>query len=187
VAEKTVYNYFPTKEDLFYSRLEAFEEKLLDALRDRPAGQTVVEAFRSFMLAQRGLQAKLDAEAARAARDELRTVTRIITESPALLAREQQVFDRYTESLARLLAVETGARADDVEPWVTAHALVGVHRTLIHFVRRRVLAGDDERERLARDLRAQTNKAFARLEQGWEGYAPAKRGSRLTEGSAAAP
>jgi AcrR family transcriptional regulator len=176
VAEKTVYNYFPTKEDLFYSRLEAFEEKLLDALRARPAGQTVVEAFRAFMLAQRGLHGKLDAEAARAARDELRTVTRIITESPALLAREQQVFDRYTESLARLLAAETGTRLGDVEPWVTAHALVGVHRTLIDFVRRRVLAGDDERERLARDLRAQTNKAFARLERGWEGYAPGKGG-----------
>ncbi|HVD58038.1 MAG TPA: helix-turn-helix domain-containing protein, partial [Thermoleophilaceae bacterium] len=28
VSEKTVFNYFPTKEDLVYSRLEAFEDEL---------------------------------------------------------------------------------------------------------------------------------------------------------------
>jgi AcrR family transcriptional regulator len=172
VAEKTVYNYFPTKEDLFYSRLEAFEEELLGAIRDRPAGQTVVEAFRGFMLAPRGIYARLEAGEARAAQEELRTITRVVTESPALLAREQQVFARYTDSLATLLAKETGARVDDVEPWVTANALIGVHRSLIDFVRKRVLAGADDRPRLARDLRAQAKEAFARLEQGWGEYAP---------------
>ena len=29
VAEQTVYNYFPTKEDLVYWRLESFEQELL--------------------------------------------------------------------------------------------------------------------------------------------------------------
>ena len=35
----------------------------------------------------------------------------MITESPALLAREQQIFAGYTASLAALLAEETGADA----------------------------------------------------------------------------
>ena len=35
VSEKTVFNYFPTKEDLVYWRLESFEEGLLAAVRDR--------------------------------------------------------------------------------------------------------------------------------------------------------
>ena len=34
VAEATVYNYFPTKEDLVYWRFESFEERLLEAIRD---------------------------------------------------------------------------------------------------------------------------------------------------------
>ena len=38
VAEQTVYNYFPTKEDLVYWRLESFEERLLEAVRDREPG-----------------------------------------------------------------------------------------------------------------------------------------------------
>src|SRR6185295_8932661 len=33
VSEKTVFNYFPTKEDLVYWRLESFEEELLSAPR----------------------------------------------------------------------------------------------------------------------------------------------------------
>src|SRR5919108_88818 len=46
VSEATVFNYFPTKEDLVYSGLETFEEQLLAAVRERPRGQTVLDAFR---------------------------------------------------------------------------------------------------------------------------------------------
>lgn len=173
VAEKTVYNYFPTKEDLFYHRLEVFEDELLAAIRGRRAGETILEAFKHFLLAPRGIFARLEAGEARAAQEQLRTVTRTITTSPALLAREQQVFARYTRSLAALIAEETGARADDVEPWVTANAMIGIHQALIEFVRRRSLAGDDERTRLARDLRAQAHRAFTRLETGLAQPAPA--------------
>src|SRR4051794_41351793 len=35
VSEQTVFNYFPTKEDLFYWRLESFEQELLAAVRER--------------------------------------------------------------------------------------------------------------------------------------------------------
>jgi MftR C-terminal domain len=97
-------------------------------------------------------------------------VTRIVTESPSLLAREQRVFARYTASLAALLAEETGAREDDVEPRVVANALIGIHRALIDYVRRRTLAGDDDLDRLARDLRAQGKRAFRRLEAGLGSY-----------------
>jgi AcrR family transcriptional regulator len=173
VAEKTVFNYFPTKEDLFYSRLGAFEEELLAAIRGRAAGETALQAFRRFLLAPRGVLAKLEAGEASVAREQLRTVTRTITESPALLARERQVLVRYTASLAALLAKETGAKPEDVEPWVAANALIGVHRALIDYVRRRTLAGDDDPTRLARDLRAQGRRAFNRLESGLGEYAPA--------------
>src|SRR6266508_7052874 len=64
VAEKTVFNYFPTKEDLFYSRLEQFEEELLAAIREREKGQSVIGAFREFISRRRGaLQMADDAQA----------------------------------------------------------------------------------------------------------------------------
>src|SRR5436305_2265928 len=57
VSEATVFNYFPTKEDLFYSRLEAFEEELLSTIRDRAPGESVISAFSRFVLTLRGLLA----------------------------------------------------------------------------------------------------------------------------------
>src|SRR5262249_57722047 len=54
VSEATLFNYFPTKEDLVYQSMEAFEATLLDAVRQRPAGTSVVAAFRDCVLQLRG-------------------------------------------------------------------------------------------------------------------------------------
>ena len=162
VSEKTVFNYFPTKEELFYSRLEAFEEELLAAIREREPGESVLAAFGRFVLDPRGVFAM---QSATDATERLRTINRVITESPALLARERQVFAQYTESLAALLAEETGVDPDDVEPHVVASALLGVHRSLIEYVRRRVAAGAGVPE-LGPELRRQGERALGLLERG---------------------
>jgi AcrR family transcriptional regulator len=169
VAEKTVFNYFPTKEDLFYSRLEAFEEELLAAIRGREPGQSALDAFADFILQARGVLA-FDESRDPEATEQLRTITRVITDSPALLARERQVFARYTQSLAALLAEETNAPQGSVEPTVAATALLGAHRALIDYVRRRTLAGDSAAA-IARGVRAEAKKAFALLGAGLGDYA----------------
>jgi AcrR family transcriptional regulator len=169
VSEATVFNYFPTKEDLFYSGLEAFEEELLAAIRDREPGETILAAFGRFMLMPRGAFAMRAPDEAREATKLLRTTNRVITGSPALLARERQIFARYTDSLAALIAEETGASEDDVTPAVAASALMGVHRVLIDYVRRRTMAGAEAPE-LARATRRQARRAIAALESGLGDY-----------------
>jgi AcrR family transcriptional regulator len=163
VSEATVYNYFATKEDLVYGELETFRAAMLDAVRERGAGVSAAQAFRDFLLGQRA-PAGTDAELAR-----LVTITRIITTSPALLARERLVDDESTAALAALLAAERRATAADVRPWVAAHALVGAHRTLIAFLRQQVLAGVTG-PLLRRRVRAQTVKAFGLVDDGLTGY-----------------
>jgi AcrR family transcriptional regulator len=166
VAQKTVFNHFPTKEDLVYWQLETFEDELLEAIRDREPGESVLAAFGRFVLVPRGLLAEQDPEAA----EHLAALTRMITASPALLEREQQIFERYTASLAALIAEETAAEPDDIEPWVTARALIGVHRTLLDRTRRNVLAGRRGAS-LAAEIRSQAERAIARLERGLGDYA----------------
>jgi AcrR family transcriptional regulator len=166
VAETTVFNYFPTKEDLVYWRMESFEAALLDAIRERAPGEPVLTAFRGFVLQARGLLAERDPQA----RERLAAFTRMIASSPALLAREQQVYERYTRSLAALIAEETGAKEGAIEPWVAANAMMGVHRALVDYTRARVAAGESS-PRLARDVRAQGERALELLERGLADYA----------------
>jgi AcrR family transcriptional regulator len=170
VAVATVFNYFPTKEDLFYYRLEAFGAELVDTIASRPAGEPVLAAFRRQLLESGGLLAQVEAGDLQAL-ERLRTVNRVIAASPALLAREQQAFTRIADALAAELAAETGAAADDLRPQAAANALVGVQRALLDHTRRRVLA-DEEPTRLYADARRLGQRAFALLEQGLGGYAP---------------
>jgi AcrR family transcriptional regulator len=169
VAEKTVFNYFPTKEELFYSRLEAFEEELLAAVRDRAPGVSILAAVRGFLMASRGVLAMKSPGGDEEATEQLRTVTRVITESPALLARERQVFAQYSQALAALIAEETGARSGAIEPQVVANSLLGVHRALIDYVRERALAGATAAQ-VGREVRARAQRAFELLEKGIGDY-----------------
>jgi AcrR family transcriptional regulator len=155
VSEATVFNYFPTKEDIFYSRLEAFEDELLASIRDRTPGESVLQAFGRFLTTPRGLLAARDPEQV----EHLAAITRVIVKSPALLAREQQIYAKYTAALAACLATETSASADDIEPWLVARTLIGLHQTAVDFSRRQILAGT-RNPTLARRVRRQTHAAL---------------------------
>ena len=169
VAEATVYNYFGTKEDLFYWQLEAFGTRLAEVVANRPIGEPALAAFRRALLADGGLLAQVEAGDSQAL-DRLRTISQLITDSPALLAREQQALNRATGVLAGVLAADTRAAPGDLGPQVAAHALIGVHRALLDYVRSRVLGGDNPAG-LAAEIRKLTAGAFEFLEQGLRDYA----------------
>jgi AcrR family transcriptional regulator len=161
VSEATVFNYFPTKEDLVFHRMQAFEHELLGAIRERDRGESIVQAFARFVLTPRGFLGSDDPEAS----EGLRTVARVMTSSPALMTRQREILESYTGSLAAQIAQELGMASDDVEPWVVANALIGVHRALIAYAHRQALAGVENR-RIARDLQKHGKRALALLEHG---------------------
>ncbi|GAB3758553.1 TetR/AcrR family transcriptional regulator [Microlunatus parietis] len=167
VSEATLFNYFRTKEDLFYAPLESFGDQLIEAVRERPAGTTPLAAARDFLLQSKGLLAQPEGNAAEA-RSQLETTLRVINESPTLLAREQRAFARYTEDLAGLLNEEDGG-ADPFTATVIAQAVVGVHRSLVGYVRQRVLGGASLR-RVAGEVRDNGARSFDLLENGLGGY-----------------
>jgi AcrR family transcriptional regulator len=165
VSEATLFNYFPTKEDLFYHRLEAFEGELLQSVRGRPLGEPVLAAFGRFVTAPRGLLAARDPEQV----EHLARITRVIIESPALLAREQQIYAKYTDALARLLAANSSASSSDLEPWVVARTLIGLHQALVDYSRREILAGT-RNPTLTRRVRRQAQRALKLLSNGLADY-----------------
>jgi len=164
VSEVTVFNYFPTKEDLFYGGMDFFEEQMIDAVRNRARGESAVSAFRRHLLAGAGALATKERVAA------IKKAAQAISTSPALAARERYIVNRYTLQLAAVLAEETGAAADDIEPFGAAGTLMVVHRMLVEHVRNQVVAGR-RGSKLVEDFRSQARRAFRRLEHGLGDYA----------------
>jgi AcrR family transcriptional regulator len=159
VSAQTVFNYFPTKEDLVYWRLESFEHELLTTIREREPGESALAAVARFARAPRGMLGDYDAEA----REALAALTRMIVSSPALLAREQQIFARFTGALADELG-------GDIEARVAATAMMGLHRALVDFTRERIVAGEYG-PALADEVRGRADAALSLLERGLGAYA----------------
>jgi len=163
VSEVTVFNYFPTKEDLFFGGMQFFEEKLLDAVRTRAPGESVLEAFRRPVLA--GFPVLAEAERIRS----IVAARNLISASPSLEAHEREIVARYTRLLAEQLAEEAGTKPGDVEVMGVASALIGVQRAVTDYVRSSVLAGR-RGPKLVADARSQAVRGFERLEKGLADY-----------------
>ena len=155
VSQKTVFNYFSTKEDLVYSREEEVEQQLREAIEGRQKGQSIVDGMRQFLVDVFSRLGAKDAPEAMGVR------ARIIGASPALQARERAVFEALTRLLAELIA----ERKDDPRAYVAANALVGVNRALLESARRKVLAGR-RGKRLADEVLEELDESLALLERG---------------------
>jgi AcrR family transcriptional regulator len=164
VSEQTVFNYFSTKEDLVYERMDTFEQELLAAVRERPADESPLHAFVRFILD------RSDRAASGEGRRRVAELARLVNASPSLMARERKIVAKYTDALAALLADETRAGPDDVEPRLAAEAMMAFHRSLIEFARRRALSRTSTAGYVS-EIRAAGEHALALLEGGLADYA----------------
>jgi AcrR family transcriptional regulator len=153
VSEKTVFNYFPTKEDLFFDEVPARRAALVAAVRERRQGWSVFAALREVHTAQ----------CARFADPRFAVFARIIEESPALQAKELEVMGGFADALADALRVEL--RASELDARVAANALVGVQWQFFRNARRRALEGK-QGPAAERKLRSELTRAYRLLESG---------------------
>ena len=164
VSEQTVFNYFRTKEDLFFSGMQAFEEQLVDAVRHRAPGESALDAFRRSVLDR--LPGLADPGAAEA----IASAARLIAASRTLQNRERGVVAEQTRALADVLADGPEPHDNRVERLAAANALMGVHAALLEHVRSLALGGLRGTE-LANAIEAEVVRAFDRLERGLRHYA----------------
>ena len=153
VSEKTVYNYFPTKEDLFFDEVPAREAALVDAIRNRRPGESILAALRRL---QAGKCPRLSSPG-------FATFARIIEESTALKAKELEVMARFAQVVTETLEVELSL--DERDARIAAGILVSVHRQLFRTARQHALAGRHG-PATARRLRADLDRAYHLLEHG---------------------
>jgi AcrR family transcriptional regulator len=128
VSEKTVFNYFPTKESLILDRLEAtmasLKTGLADPKRSAGAGGAGDPGRRTEGLAS-WLAAQDDPAMAGAMIQRFGT---LIWETPSLRAYQSDMMDQAATIAAAILAGRAGMRPDDPEPQIAAAALVGLWR-----------------------------------------------------------
>jgi AcrR family transcriptional regulator len=153
VSEKTVFNYFPTKEDLFYDEVPKREAALLEAVRSRGAGESIVAALHRMQAA----------ECPRLCSPGFAAFARIIEESPALRAKELEVMSRFVTVLTDAIRAELDV--DERDARIAAGLLVSVHRLLFLSARQQALAGKHGPAAVRR-LRADLDRAYAFLEHG---------------------
>jgi AcrR family transcriptional regulator len=115
VSEKTVFNYFATKEDLVLSSRAEVEAELLRSVRERAPGESILTAVRHHTLWLAKRLSSLPADRRRAFRQ-------VVQQSPALQTRMRQMSFQSEAELARLLAAET-ADADPALATVVASVL----------------------------------------------------------------
>ncbi|WP_406198182.1 TetR/AcrR family transcriptional regulator [Kitasatospora sp. NBC_01560] len=137
VSTNTVFNYFPTKEDLFFDRQDEVVARLATVVRERPAGSSAVDAVRADLLA--GLT---EGEPTYGLNAGAIAFWRVVAESPALRARLLELGERSDAALAEALAEEAGADPGDPLPRILAGALAGAHRAVIAEIRRGIVAGE---------------------------------------------
>ncbi len=129
VSEATVFNYFRTKEDLFFSGMHSYEAGLVDAVRHRAPGQSVLTAFRRHLLDNLGRLS--DGRAAQG----IAAAARVISSSTDLQSKEREILAHHTKALAAVIADDVGGDRD-VEARVVATALMGVHIALVELAER---------------------------------------------------
>jgi AcrR family transcriptional regulator len=139
VSEKTVFNYFPTKESLLFDREEEMAGNLREALTRRVPASPITAAVEV-------VAAELDEVCDYLAGDGtdhgmLRRFGDMVMTTPSLRAAQLAMMERLVEVAAEAMAERAGVDPDAPEPQIAAAAIVALWRIQFQALRR--YADDD--------------------------------------------
>jgi AcrR family transcriptional regulator len=136
VAEQTVYNYFPTKEQLVTDREQQIQDRLCELIRSRPPGLTPAAAIRGFVL---GSVDAIRAIPPENWRGELGYLAAI---SPAVHRLALELADRQAAAMASAIS-ETSSVPPEIAT-LQGIALAGVFQIIISEAGRRTREGQSQ-------------------------------------------
>jgi AcrR family transcriptional regulator len=159
VSEKTVFNYFPSKEDLIVHRGQEKTEALIDAIRELTPGGSVVTPFR------RATEELLDAVENEPI-EKIVAVPRLVMGSHTLRERLFLGWEQEAAALTPAIADALELEPDDLIAAVMARTLSWTHRLIFRAAFSRLLAGEDQRQ-VAASLRVEAARAYDKLQRGF--------------------
>lgn len=130
ISEKTVYNYFPTKESLLLDREEPAAENIRAALGPGATHASPIEAAVAVLdMEITQLLGGFDPRFGDGSH--LTTIRRfadLIESTPSLRAAQGDMMDRLVKVAAESMAARAGVNPEDPEPQIAAQAIVGLWR-----------------------------------------------------------
>jgi AcrR family transcriptional regulator len=162
VSEKTVFNHFPTKEDLAFAGRERGLKQLVADITERPPGASVLDVFRA-------LTASMIDDFVVPGDADLLAVAKIIRHSRTLQERLTAGWESGAAAVTAAIAETSGAADDDLVPGIVARTLWWTHRS-IFLVALHGLVAEEDREQLVARLRVAADRAYDQLAAGLGEY-----------------
>ncbi len=138
VSEKTVYNYFPTKESLLFDQADEGINRIAKALREREPSQSPTKAI---VAALKQDLARFEWMTSELTDMYMPRFAAMVAETPALQAAWNEIRHRLIEVAREVLAESTEVDPREPEPLVAAYALVALHELGYEALVRHVEAG----------------------------------------------
>jgi AcrR family transcriptional regulator len=113
VSTRTIFAYFPSKEDILFSDFPVMKEALEQALAERPEGEEALETVREFILSSHGIE-KSELE---------EQVGRCVESDETLRSHLRARIAQLEDVIAAAIAKDIGAPKDDLRPHVVAASL----------------------------------------------------------------
>lgn len=124
VSEQTVFNYFPTKESMFFDRSESMINAVADAVRTRGSNSLVEAVVKSL---PSGVGVASD-EAGQLHLYLFRRFCEVATGSPTLVAAQFAELPRFIDEVSTALAQRVGADPTDTEVQFATLVIAGLVR-----------------------------------------------------------
>ncbi|MFJ8140865.1 TetR family transcriptional regulator [Streptomyces sp. NPDC096013] len=175
VSEKTVFNYFPTKEALVLDLGEATLVSLRTALADpnlHPVDAALTILSEELANITSWLSAQNDPAEARAM---FLRFGMLIRSTPSLRAYQRDTADRQVAVAAEVLAQRTGMSPDDPEPQIAATALLALWPVQFRALRRHLSLTQTPAE-LHDAVNADVRRAAHLIDTGLNSLTPGRRG-----------
>jgi AcrR family transcriptional regulator len=128
VSEKTIYNYFPTKESLLLDREEGSTNAIRKALGPDAVAISPVEAMVGVLKGELDEFVEHIGSATGSTFPQIMHFNELIESTPALKAARADMIERFAQVAAELMAARAGVDPNDPEPQIAADALVGLYR-----------------------------------------------------------
>jgi AcrR family transcriptional regulator len=162
VAEKTIFNYFPAKEDLVFDRDHEFQERLVKLVDSSAPGTPLVERFRSFWLSfVDGMVGEAEKRG--------KGMSVLVRSSPALRERLLSMEDRHRQALELVIRKRMEFGDDPVTPGVLAGAIMSIQHSLID-LHGQLKTRNCGRLEIEARLREYVERSCAILSEGLGGY-----------------